>query len=247
MVTLQIPVLFADDVMVAVDKPAGLATVPAPDAPAGECVRAVVERQLGVRLWVVHRLDRETSGVLLFARTAEAHRSLCLAFDAREVRKTYVAFTFGAPPSRDGRIDTPLHPARRGKVRPARPGEAGAWHTSTRFVVRKRWERGGDAVALVEAHPETGRHHQIRAHLRSIGAPVLFDRLYGRASAAIASPGAPVARLALHASRLAVPDPAKAGLMRTYEAPLPADLVALLHWLDADWTAVMVEATSSPG
>ena len=238
MVTLTIPVLYADGDVVVVDKPAGLPTVPAPDGPMDGCVRAVLERQLGAAVWVVHRLDRDTSGVLLFARTAGSHRSLCLAFEERRVRKTYIAFTRGVPAQREGRISTPLHSARRGKVRPAVSGEEGAWEAVTRFAVRKRWERSGVAVAMVETHPETGRHHQVRAHLRSIGTPVLFDRLYGPAPTG--AEGAPVSRLALHASRLIVPGAARAEAVRTFEAPLPADLTALLHWLDTEWTLVMI-------
>jgi len=237
---MPIPILFADEDVVVVDKPAGLPTVPVPHAQSGGCVRAALERQLGAAVWVVHRLDRETSGVLLFARTAESHRSLCLAFEERRVRKTYVAFTFGVPFPREARIETPLHPARRGKVRPALPGEDGAWEAATRYIVRKRWERDGAAVAMVEAHPETGRHHQIRAHLRFIGTPVLLDRIYGRGAGGDPVAGAPVSRLALHASRLAVPDAAGTDTIRSFEAPLAADLRALLHWLDAEWTLVMI-------
>jgi tRNA pseudouridine32 synthase/23S rRNA pseudouridine746 synthase len=247
MTTGPISILFADERVVVVDKPAGLPTVPAPDAPPDACVRAALQRQLGSGVWVVHRLDRETSGVLLFARTAAAHRSLCLAFEGRRVRKAYVAFTRGVPAPREGRIATPLHPARRGKVRPALPGEAGAWHAVTRYSVRKRWTCGTDQVAMVEAHPETGRHHQIRAHLRFIGTPVLLDRIYGRGAGGDPVAGAPVSRLALHASRLAVPDAAGTDTIRSFEAPLAADLRALLHWLDAEWTIVMAAATSSPG
>jgi RluA family pseudouridine synthase len=232
---LHLTILFANSDLVVVDKPAGLPTVPAPDADPGTCVRKVLERQLGAAVWVVHRLDRDTSGVLLFARTADAHRRLCVAFEERRVRKAYIALTMGAPAEREGRIATPLHSARRGKVRPAKPGEAGAWNTVTRFVVRKRWSHGQAAVALVDAHPETGRHHQIRAHLRSIGTPVLFDPLYGfRPAAELA--GAPAPRLALHASRLLVPADGTSGGCQAFEAPLPADLSALLHWLDAEWT-----------
>jgi RluA family pseudouridine synthase len=234
--TTTVPVLYADDGIVVVDKPAGLPTVPAPDMPPAACVRVAVERQLGSTVWIVHRLDRETSGVLLLARTADIHRSLCLAFEERRVRKTYVAFTKGVPPQREGRMTTPLHPARRGKVRPAAPGEDGAWEAATHYIVRKRWERAGEAVAMIEAHPETGRHHQIRAHLRSIGTPVLCDRLYGISPAGVA--GAPVERLALHASRLVVPETAAPGVTRTFDAPLAADLTALLHWLDGGWTVV---------
>jgi RluA family pseudouridine synthase len=246
-VTSSIPLIYDDAGLVAVNKPPGLTVVPAAGQHPDDCVRGRLERELGAALWVVHRLDRETSGVLLLARTPEVHRALCLAFEERRVRKTYVAFTLGVPAPREGLVSKPLHRARRGKVRPALPREEGAWEAATRYVVRKRWERDGAAVAMVEAHPETGRHHQIRAHLRSIGTPVLFDRLYGRGLAGDFADRAPVSRLALHASRLVVPDAAVEGLTRTFEAPLAADLTALLHWLDAEWTMVMAVATASPG
>jgi tRNA pseudouridine32 synthase / 23S rRNA pseudouridine746 synthase len=238
-VTAQIPVICDEAGMVAVAKPSGLHVVPAAGEPPGDCVRGRLERQLGARLWVVHRLDRETSGALLLARTPEVHRALCLAFEQRRVRKSYVAFTLGVPAPREGRIQAPLHPARRGKVRPALAGEAGAWDAVTQYVVRRHWERGGVEVAMVEVHPETGRHHQIRAHLRSIGTPILFDRLYGRRAAGDWAAGAPMSRLALHASRIVVPDAALAGGARRVEAPLAADLAALRDWFDAAWTLVM--------
>jgi RluA family pseudouridine synthase len=245
-VTSLLPLIADEDGVVAVRKPSGLPVVPGTGHDSGDCVRGRLERELGARLWVVHRLDRDTSGVLLFARTPELHRELCLAFEQRRVRKTYIAFTLGTPVPREGRIETPLHPARRGKVRPGLPGEDGAWDAATRYIVRKRWERDGAAVAMVETHPETGRHHQIRAHLRSIGTPILFDRVYGLAAGAVTFADAPSQRLALHASRLVVLNAGQAGLARTFEAPLPADLTALLHWLDAEWT-VVAGPTSSPG
>jgi RluA family pseudouridine synthase len=237
-VTSLLPLIADEGGVVAVRKPPGLPVVPGTGHDAGDCVRGRLERELGTRLWVVHRLDRDTSGVLLFARSPEVHRALCLAFEERRVRKTYLAFTLGVPSPREGRITTPLHPARRGKVRPARPGEAGSWDAVTRYTVRRRWERGGQTVALVETHPETGRHHQVRAHLRSIGTPILCDGLYGRVPSRAGTAGAPLARLALHASRLAVPEAAGASHVRAFEAPLPADLAALLRWLDGGWTVV---------
>jgi tRNA pseudouridine32 synthase / 23S rRNA pseudouridine746 synthase len=242
-VTDAIPILYEDGSLVAVDKPAGRAVIPAAGEAHSDSVRGRLEAQLGTSLWVVHRLDRDTSGVLLFARTADAHRSLCLAFEQRRVRKTYSAFTLGVPSTREGRIDTPLHAARRGKVRPAAPHEPGSIEAATRYSVRKCWVRADARVALLDVHPETGRHHQIRAHLRSVGMPILFDPLYGRLPGGDPLAGAPAQRLALHASRLIIPEPAAPGGARTIDAPLPADLVALLRWLDGGWTAV----TSWPG
>jgi len=231
----RIPILYEDERLVVVDKPSGLAVVPAAGEVPGQSVRLCLEQQLGVPVWVVHRLDRQTSGVLLFARTAETHRLLCAAFEERRVRKTYLALTFGVPPRREGRIDTPLHAARRGKARPAGPREPGSIDAFTRYLVRRSWERAGVQVAQLEAYPETGRHHQIRVHLRSIGTPVLFDRVYGRQSGARGLDGAPAPRLALHASRLVVPDPSLPDRTLTFDAPLPGDLVAVLRWLDGEW------------
>jgi RluA family pseudouridine synthase len=228
-------VIYNDADMVVVNKPPGLPVVPASGTSPAESVRGQMERQLGVRLWVVHRLDRDASGALLFARTADMHRQLCMAFEERRVRKAYVAFTAGVPSPREGRIDVALHEARRGKARPARPGEPGAREAVTRYIVRKRWSQDRDRVAMVEAHPETGRHHQIRVHLRSIGTPILFDHVYGRHTDIGSLESAPSQRLALHATRLAVPDPALPESERLFEAPLPVDVIALLHWLDGEW------------
>lgn len=229
-----IPILASDERLVAVNKPPGVAVVPAPGAPARECVRGMVERQLGIRLWVVHRLDRDASGVLLFARTADAHREMSLAFESRAVRKTYVALTSGVPSPREGRVTAALHAARRGRTRPALPGEAGSREAATGYRVRRVWSDEIGRVALVEAHPETGRHHQIRVHLRSIGTPILFDEIYGRAIEIASLDKAPCQRLALHAVRLVVPGPE--GTPRAFEAPLAPDLASMLNWLDGEWT-----------
>jgi 23S rRNA-/tRNA-specific pseudouridylate synthase len=220
--------------LVAAAKPAGLPVVPARGEAPELCLRARLEVELGQRLWVVHRLDRETSGLVLFARHAKAHRALSLAFERREVTKTYVAFAGGPRLAERGRVELALHAARRGKARPGRPGEPGARPAATGWRVVRRWRIGGDGgleVARLELSPETGRHHQIRVHLRSLGVPILFDRLYGKGALAL-PPDAPCARLALHALRLTLPAlPGREA--RTYEAPLAADLVTLERWLDA--------------
>jgi tRNA pseudouridine32 synthase/23S rRNA pseudouridine746 synthase len=194
-------------------------------------VRRQLEVQRGERLWVVHRLDRDASGVLVLARTAEAHRALSVAFEQRMVEKAYLAFVAGAPAAARGRIGLPLHAARRGKTRPAHPGEPGARAASTDYAVRHTWRRGAEAVSLVEARPLTGRQHQIRVHLRALGVPLLFDEVYGRGVALAGFEAAPARRLALHASRLVVPPGPGAQPLRL-EAPLATDLEALRAWLD---------------
>lgn len=235
---MSISILRETAAWIAVDKPPGQAVVPARGEEPRDSLWRTLERARGERLWAVHRLDRNTSGVVLFARDAAAHRALSMAFEQRAVHKTYLAFTRGAPPAEAGIIDAPLHPARRGKMRPAAPGEAGALAAETAYRVLRRWQTALGEVALVEAQPRTGRHHQIRVHLRFVGAPVLVDPSYGRGeqvtAAALGQGGDEVilARLGLHASRLVFPAP-DTGEAVTVDAPLPADLQALMQALGA--------------
>ena len=226
--------LYEDAALAIVDKPAGVPVTPAPGAEATACLRDRVATALGTSAWVVHRLDRDTSGVVVFARTPEAHRALSLAFEARDVVTRYAALVYGVPAPPAGVIDVPLHEARKGKSRPARPDEPGARDASTTYAVRHTWRHGDHAIAAVSATPRTGRHHQVRVHLRSIGTPVLGDALYGRAAVS-ALTGVPVPRLALHVEAIDVPHPS-GGRRVEAAAPWPADLAALTTWLDARWT-----------
>jgi RluA family pseudouridine synthase len=235
-------ILAEDPHLVAVDKPPGAVVVPARGPTGAPSLRAELERRLGTRVWVVHRLDRDTSGVVLFARDPESHRALSLAFERRAVAKTYLAFTAGAPTPCAGRVDLPLHAARRGKSRPALPGEPDGRPAATAYRVLASWALPGvGAIAKLALEPETGRHHQLRVHLRWLGTPILFDPLYaggaGAEAGALAAalpPAAPWRRLALHAWRLEVPDPVT-GAPRRFEAPLPDDLSALEAWLEERW------------
>ena len=224
-------VLFEDHDLLAVAKPPGITVVPASVEP-GDCLHARLESARGEHLWVVHRIDREASGLVVLARTALAHRALSMDFEGRRVHKTYVAFVAGTLDPRAGRIDVPLHAARRGKARPAEPGEAGARDALTEYKVARRWLGAGLDVSRVEARPATGRHHQVRVHLRARGAPILFDPLYGRSVRQDPLQGAPCQRLALHAHRLGLRHP-RDGRVVELEAPLAPDLVSLQSWLDA--------------
>lgn len=230
-------ILHEDDDLVAVSKPAGMPVIPARGEPPGECLRRRLERQLGRRLLVVHRIDRDASGLVVFARGPGAHRAMSLAFEHRRVEKTYVAFVAGAPPADEGEIDAALHAARKGKTRPARSGEPGGQDALTGYRVLRRWHRDGSLVSLVEARPRTGRHHQIRVHLRSIGTPILFDPLYGRGlMPETLGNDTPCRRLALHARRLELPG--RDGGPVVLEAPLAGDLADLQEWLDRAWEGV---------
>jgi tRNA pseudouridine32 synthase / 23S rRNA pseudouridine746 synthase len=225
--------LHEDAALIAVDKSAGVPVIPARNEPADACLRAALEAARGERLWVVHRLDRDTSGVVVFARTAEAHRALSLAFEHRRTAKRYLAWTRGRPGAGEGVADVALHPARKGKMRPARPGEPGAMASETVWSVELTAATAVGPVARVAAEPRTGRQHQIRVHLRWLEAPLLVDPLYGRADRVAAGElGAgspPVERLTLHASSLELPHPDGSRLRLT--APLPPDLAALDDWL----------------
>ena len=218
--------LHEDAELIAVATPAGIPVIPARGEPPEACLLHVLAAERGERLWVVHRIDKDTSGVVVFARTAEAHRMLNVAFEQRQVTKGYLAFVAGAL---DGvtRIDVPLHEARKGKARPAEPGEPGAKHAVTELVVTRRWPRDGGIVSKVSCRPITGRHHQLRVHLRWAGAPILHDPLYGKDTLRGPLAAAPCARLALPAAELTVPGG------RRFVAPLPDDLVGLERWLDA--------------
>lgn len=218
--------LYEDAALVAVAKPPGVPVIPGRVPGGPEALRAQLERARGETLWVVHRIDQDTSGVVVFARTADAHRTLCAAFEHRTAAKTYLAFAFGDLAG-TRTVDLALHEARRGKARPAAPGEPGAKPARTGVTAVARWRLPGGVVTLVEARPETGRHHQIRVHLRALEAPIVGDPLYGKRTLRGAFAGGPPLRLALHAARLELPG------APPLVAPLPADLAALRAWLDA--------------
>ncbi|MGC3999040.1 MAG: RluA family pseudouridine synthase [Anaeromyxobacter sp.] len=220
------PVLHLDAHLLAVDKPPGRLVIPG--RVAGEpSLREELEAVHG-RLWVVHRLDRGTSGVLVFARSAEAHRALNLAFERGEPRKRYLALVRGAPPD-EQRLEAPIAQGRKGRMRAVEPGDPRGKPSATRVRCLERFaERPwtGGALALVEALPETGRTHQIRVHLAWAGTPLAVDPDYGEAGPLAAPGGAALARTPLHAARLELPHPAGGAL--TLEAGLPADLAAVL-------------------
>lgn len=221
--------LHLDDALLVVDKPPGRLVIPGRDQ-AEPSLRKELEAAYGP-LWVVHRLDRGTSGVLVFARSAAAHRALNLAFERGEVEKTYLALVAGVPPE-DRRVDQALAAARRGRMRPARDGEAGAKPAATRFRILERFPAAGGrpAAALVEARPETGRTHQIRVHLRTLGHPLLVDPDYGQDGPLRGDGGQVVlSRTPLHAARLALAHPEGGRL--DLAAPLAADLEVALGWL----------------
>ncbi|MCP3099388.1 RNA pseudouridine synthase [Myxococcus sp. K15C18031901] len=215
-------ILFEGGGVLVVDKPPGVPVIPGRDG--GASLRDALEAQRGQKVFVVHRLDRDTSGALVFALDAAVHRSLSVAFEKGTVRKRYVALVEGrveAPQS----VDAPLVAGRKGRMRVARPGEVDAKPSRTRIRPVETFA----SASLVEAEPLTGRTHQIRVHLLSLGHPLLVDHQYGRdtplTEKALGGEGEAVvlARTPLHAAR--VEWPALPGVApRGVDAPLPADM-----------------------
>lgn len=226
-------VLYRDDYLLALDKPAGALAVAgrtrSVDPPLSEQVRGLDPTALPV-----HRLDRGTSGVLLFALGKTAHRALNLAFERRKAEKRYLALARGDL-AVNVTCDLPLAEARKGGMRVAGPLDTHALPSSTDFVPLDRF----GAFTLVEARPRTGRTHQIRVHLAAIGHPLALDERYGDARpltagdlfAAAPAPEAVVCdRTPLHAASLRLPHPSGSGWLFV-ESPLPSDLAVALELL----------------
>jgi RluA family pseudouridine synthase len=212
-----IEILYKDASLLVVNKPAGLSTLPDGYDPSLPHVKSLLEHDYA-RLWTVHRLDKHTSGVLLFACSAEAHRALNLQFERHAIFKVYHALVFGSPPWREKTIDLPLRPNGDRQHRTVIDQQAGK-PAITHLRVLERFA----ACCLLEAIPETGRTHQIRLHLSAIGLPVIGDKLYGRKAdqdgEAVLTP--PLSDgMGLHARSLQVDHPVSGERMK-FTAPYP--------------------------
>jgi 23S rRNA pseudouridine1911/1915/1917 synthase len=229
---IPIPILFEDEHLIVVDKPAGLVVHPAPGHPRGTLVNALLAHcgdlaGIGgvLRPGIVHRLDRGTSGVMVVAKRDAIHRHLAEQFASHSIERRYRTFVRGLPRAAAGRIDAPIgrHPRDRKRMsvvsRSGRP-------SLTNWRVLRRFPEA--SVSELEIRPETGRTHQIRVHLASVGLPVVGDVVYGRARGR----GARLGRPALHAEVLGFEHPAR-GERLWFRADLPADLVGLVAGLGA--------------
>lgn len=231
-----IPVLYEDDALLAVDKPAGLVTHPAYKHPDGTLSDAVFARQEARgegRPWLLHRLDRETSGVVLFAKTVEARRAVVRQFERHRVRKLYVAVTIGRLAPERGILEAPLRrdPADRRRTIVDGEGQQAATRYET-LATR-------DGYSLVLAEPLTGRTHQIRAHMAHLGTPLVGDGRYIELAHAGQRAGdeAPrvddAPRVMLHAWRIGIVYPTT-GAPFEVAAPVPGDLLAVARRLGLD-------------
>lgn len=233
---MELPILYEDADIVAVGKPAGLITHSdgrTEEATAEDWFREKYPAALSVapdekgnpRVGYVHRLDRDTSGVLVFAKNPVAYDFLRKAFHDRGVKKTYLAFTYGAPKEKKGIIDFDIGRSRKDfRLRSAQPKARGTMRDAlTRYEVIAE---AGD-YALMRVCPETGRTHQIRVHLKATHHPIIGDKLY--------SPNKPLAlglsRLGLHAYQIDLPLPG--GNRTLVTAPIPRDLVAAFSHFSA--------------
>ena len=207
-------VVHADESLAVVDKPAGLVVHPAPGH-AGTTLSELLEGLIAGgepgRAGIVHRLDKDTSGLMVVARSEAAHRALGDQIRRREVKRQYVALVEGTVDSKSGTIDAPIGRDRR---RPTRMAVAGrrAREARTHFEVAERLPR----TTLCDVTLETGRTHQIRAHFAAIGHPVVGDPTYGR-------PAYGLERQFLHSCRIEFRHPATGEALR-FESELPADL-----------------------
>lgn len=167
-------ILFEDSSIIAVNKPAGVTTIPGNNMPRKESLVGMVEETCGHKLFVVHRLDRETSGAVVFAKTPEAHKALNMQFDRKEVGKAYIALVEGVCDFNEKEINIPVSRSRSGSRKPSLASKG--LEAITRVKVIKIYAKH----TLLEVNPLTGKRHQIRLHLKAIGHPLAFDRLYGR-------------------------------------------------------------------
>jgi 23S rRNA pseudouridine1911/1915/1917 synthase len=225
---VALSVLYEDDDVLAINKPAGMVTHPSPGHDSGTLVNALLGRGdrdaygslAGTdRPGIVHRLDRDTSGLLLVARNDPAQRALMAQISARRVKKTYLALVGGAPPAEVGRIEAPIgrDPFRRTRMAVVPDGRP----ATTGYRVRERFH----GWTLLELDLVTGRTHQLRVHLASIGHAIAGDPVYASGLARRGPAG--LGRLFLHSWKLEFMTPHAERLVRV-EAPLPAELDSVL-------------------
>lgn len=225
---IELSIVHEDGDVIVVDKPTGLVVHPGAGHRGGTMVHGLLARypeMAGVgepgRPGVVHRLDKETSGLLVVARTEAARVALVAALSAHDVTREYLALVHGIPSAAAGMVDAPIGRSTRSPTRMA--VSTTGREARTRYEVVQRWPAVGDhGTALLRCRLETGRTHQIRVHLTAIGHPVAGDRTYGGDRPVPAVP-----RLFLHAARLAFAHP-RTGEPVAFESPLPADLADAL-------------------
>ena len=213
---IEIPILYEDKDVLAANKPEGLSVIPERDF-GRPCLLRILQERYGLKLFVVHRLDKDSSGVILFATHADAHRWLNGQFERREVDKTYAALVHGNVERESGTLNHPLRQFGSGRMG---ADTVRGKPSLTEYRVVERFAKH----TLVDVFPRTGRRHQIRVHFYGMGHAVVGDRLYGDREKQKEYP-----RLMLHAKRITWKTPE--GEMRIVEASLPESFLSVLSAL----------------
>ena len=222
---IPLDIIFENDDLLVVNKPAGMVVHPAAGHDSGTLVHAVLGYDPDIegiggeeRPGVVHRLDKETSGLILLAKNDNAHHWLQDQFRLRQVEKTYLALVDGAPPTPAGRVEAAIgrDPSHRKQMAVLPPGKGRESVSEYKTLEKFRHH------TLLEFHPLTGRTHQIRLHCAFLGCPIVGDKVYGRRT-----PTLEIKRHFLHAAKLKIILPGEKQA-RTFEAPLPEELMDVL-------------------
>ena len=240
---LPLDILYEDESLMCVNKPAPMVVYPSPGHRDGVLVNAVLNHYPHLpiidgpeRPGIVHRLDKDTSGCMLFSKTVEAHHALLALFKERKVKKHYIALTHGSPKEGEGSIEEPIGRSTRDwiSMRLTKMGKASLTHYRAREYK--------DGISLIDVYPHTGRMHQVRLHMIHIGCPILADSLYGREKRFYLS-GRGIehkrgelpllTRHALHAADITLPHPIS-GEELHISAPLPADMSEAVAALGLD-------------
>ncbi|HYD78394.1 MAG TPA: RluA family pseudouridine synthase [Paucimonas sp.] len=222
---MELPVVHEDAAIIVIDKPVGMVVHPAAGNWSGTLLNGLLHRYpalAGVpRAGIVHRLDKDTSGLMVVARTLEAQTDLVRQLQARSVKREYLALVWGTP-LMSGTVDAAIGRHPRERIKMAVSEQMSAKPAVTHYHRLAAGSLDGKPVSLMKCRLETGRTHQIRVHLQSIGFPLVGDGLYGKTHLASAFP-----RQALHAYRLGLVHPTS-GKQGEWSAPLPADMAELL-------------------
>lgn len=243
--SIPLTIVYEDDSLLILNKPPGLVVHPAPGHWTGTLVNALLHHMQSEeghlssiggkeRPGLVHRLDKETTGILVVAKTDQAHRSLAGQFKAHSITRVYEALVWGGPKTREGRIELSIGRDTKDRktfsVRTTNPKES-----LTNYRVKERF---GMMAAHMELFPGTGRTHQLRVHLKAIGCPILGDQTYGGKKVMVLE-GIPIPRVMLHAKVLGFIHPVSQQMV-TFSAELPEDMMSVRNALQGK-----IEAMSS--
>jgi 23S rRNA pseudouridine1911/1915/1917 synthase len=227
---IEVPIVYVDDAVIVIDKPSGLVVHPGAGNATGTMVHGLLARYPEIaevgdpdRPGVVHRLDKDTSGLMLVARTQEAYEELVAMLAAHEVERRYLTLVWGIPEARSGMVDAPIGRSTREPTRMV--VSAQGKEARTRYDVVRTFDEPAKC-ALIECRLETGRTHQIRVHMAAIGHAVVGDDRYRGVKPAIDAP-----RMVLHSAALSLEHPTHPGEVLSFESPLPPDLAAVVDGL----------------